>query len=132
MQRVMCKSKIHRATVTDANLEYEGSITIDDDLLRAADIREFERVQVANVNNGARFETYAMRGDAGSGQVVLNGAAARLVQPGDRVIIISYASYSEEELVDFEPRLVFVDATNRIRSPTVVVAGRERLRVEGA
>ncbi len=132
MHRVMCKSKIHRATVTDANLEYEGSITLDDELMRAADLREFERVQVVNVNNGARFETYAMRGDPGSGEVVLNGAAARLAQPGDRVIIISYASYSEEELTDFEPRLVFVDGSNRIRPLGATVVSRERLRVEGA
>lgn len=113
MQRVMCKSKIHRATVTGANLEYEGSITIDALLMEAADILEYEQVQVVNINNGARFETYAMRGEPGSGEIVLNGAAARLAHPGDRVIIISYARYEDSELEDFEPRLVFVDAMNR-------------------
>jgi aspartate 1-decarboxylase len=114
MQRVMCKSKVHRATVTDANLNYEGSITLDALLLEAADIREYERVQVVNINNGERFETYAMVGAPGSGAVVLNGAAARLVQPGDKVIIISYASYDDAELADYRPRLVFVDEANRI------------------
>jgi aspartate 1-decarboxylase len=114
MNRTMCKSKIHRATVTDANLNYEGSITVDADLLDAADIREYEQVHVVNVNNGARFETYAIRGDAGSGAVVLNGAAARLAQPGDTVIIISYGAFEEAELADFSPLLVFVDRENRI------------------
>ncbi len=114
MQRLMCKSKIHRATVTDADLNYEGSITLDALLLEAADIREYEQVHVVNINNGARFETYAMVGAPGSGAVVLNGAAARLVQPGDRVIVISYAGYDDAELVDFQPRLVFVDEANRI------------------
>jgi aspartate 1-decarboxylase len=121
MQRVMCKSKIHRATVTGADLNYEGSITIDALLMEAADIVEYERVQVVNINNGARFETYAMRGEPGSGAIVLNGAAARLAHPGDQVIIISYATYEASELEDFEPRLVFVDAQNRQisqRAPT--------------
>ncbi len=113
MQRVMCKSKIHRATVTGADLNYEGSITIDARLMEAADILEYEQVQVVDIDNGARFETYAIRGEPGSGAVVLNGAAARLVQPGDRVIIISYARYDASELDGFEPRLVFVDAENR-------------------
>lgn len=122
MQRTMCKSKVHRATVTDANLSYEGSITLDTRLMEAADIREFERVQVVDLNNGARFETYAIAGEAGSGDVVLNGAAARLVQPGDKVIIISYAAYDEAELADFQPRLVFVDEGNRIVTGTSVPA----------
>lgn len=113
----MCKSKIHRATVTDANLEYEGSITLDPLLMEAADLREYERVQVLNLQNGARFETYTIRGRPGEGEVILNGPAARLVQSGDRVIIISYADYSEAELEEFEPRLVFVDEANRIRRP---------------
>lgn len=115
MKRIMCKSKIHRATVTDANLDYEGSITIDSVLLDAADIHEYEQVHVVNIANGARFETYAMRAPAGSGDIVLNGAAARLVQPGDAVIIFSYATYEAEELQDFAPTFVFVDAENRIR-----------------
>lgn len=113
MQRVMCKSKIHRATVTDANLQYEGSITIDAQLLACANIREFERVQVVNINNGARFETYTIRGEPGSGDVVLNGAAARLAQPGDKVIIISYATYEDAELENYQPAIVFVDERNR-------------------
>lgn len=116
MRRVMCKSKIHRATVTGADVEYEGSITLDPELLEAADIREYERVQVVSLDSGARLETYTMAGDRGSGGVVLNGAAARLVQPGDRVIIISYATYDEAELEDHEPRIVFVDEANRIVS----------------
>jgi aspartate 1-decarboxylase len=114
MKRIMCKSKIHRATVTDANLNYEGSISVDPTLLEAADILEYEQVHVVNIANGARFETYAMRGREGSGEVVINGAAARLVQPGDMVIIFSYASYEAAELEDFEPTFVFVDADNRI------------------
>jgi aspartate 1-decarboxylase len=114
MKRMMCKSKIHRATVTGADLNYEGSITVDAELLDAADIREYEQVHVVNVNNGARFETYAIRGAPASGDVVLNGAAARLVQRGDTVIIISYASYDEAELATFAPKLVFVDGENRI------------------
>jgi len=114
MQRIMCKSKIHRATVTDANLAYEGSISLDALLLEAADIREYEQVQVVNLNNGARFETYTMAAPPGSGAVVLNGAAARLVQPGDKVIIMSYAVYEEAELAGYRPRLVFVDERNHI------------------
>ncbi|MBR9988384.1 MAG: aspartate 1-decarboxylase [Gemmatimonadetes bacterium] len=116
MKRIMCKSKIHRATVTDSNLNYEGSITIDSTLLDAADIREYEQVHVVNIANGARFETYAMRAPANSRDVVINGAAARLVQPGDAVIIFSYASYDESELEVFEPIFIFVDAENRIAS----------------
>jgi aspartate 1-decarboxylase len=130
MRRTLCKSKIHRATVTDANLAYEGSITLDPVLMDAADLLEYEQVHVVDINNGARFETYVIRGAAGSGDVVLNGAAARLVQPGDKVIIMSYASYEAAELEGFEPRIVFVDDENRI----VDRAGRERaqhqLRVE--
>jgi aspartate 1-decarboxylase len=114
MKRIRCKSKIHRATVTDSNLNYEGSITIDGALLDAADIRAYEQVHVVNIANGARFETYAIRAAAGSGDVVINGAAARLVQPGDAVIIFSYATYEEAELESFEPIFVFVDADNRI------------------
>jgi aspartate 1-decarboxylase len=115
MRRTLCKSKIHRATVTDANLEYEGSITLDPVLMEAADIVEYERVQVVDINNGARLETYVIRGQPGRGEVVLNGAAARLVQVGDRVIIMSYAAYDEDELEGFMPRVVLVDEANRIR-----------------
>jgi len=113
MRRTLCKSKIHRAVVTDADLNYEGSITIDPDLLDAADIRDYEQVHVVNVNNGARFETYAIPGRRGSGDIVVNGAAARLVQKGDLAIIMSFASYDESELKAFEPRVVFVDERNR-------------------
>jgi aspartate 1-decarboxylase len=115
MRRTLCKSKIHRATVTDANLEYEGSITLDPVLMEAADIVEYERVQVVDINNGARLETYVIRGRPGGGEVVLNGAAARLVQVGDRVIIMSYAAYDEAEIEGFVPRVVLVDEKNRIR-----------------
>ena len=116
MRRTMCKSKIHRATVMDANLNYEGSITIDPILMEAADLLPYEQVQVVDIDNGARFETYTIVGKRGSGDVTLNGAAARLVQPGDKVIIISYAAYDEAELATFQPTLVFVDGSNRIVS----------------
>jgi aspartate 1-decarboxylase len=108
----MMKSKIHRATVTDANLNYVGSISIDPALLEAADILEWEQVTVVDIDNGARFETYAILG--GPGQVCLNGAAARLVHPGDKIIIITYADYEQSELDRFEPRVVHVDRANRI------------------
>ncbi len=114
MLRTMCKSKIHRATVTDANLNYVGSITIDAELMEKADILPYEKVQVVNNNNGARLETYVITGERGRGDICLNGAAARLVQPGDTVIIISYAQYSREELVNFQPKIVFVNEENRV------------------
>src|SRR5947209_10549515 len=98
MQRTMLKSKIHRATVTGSDLHYVGSITIDPDLLEAADIREFEQVAVVDVDNGARFETYTISGDRGSGAIQVNGAAARLVHNGDTIIVISYAAYGPDEL----------------------------------
>ncbi|NLM51331.1 MAG: aspartate 1-decarboxylase [Firmicutes bacterium] len=114
MLREMCKAKIHRATVTDANLHYEGSITIDEELLVAADILPYEKVQIVNINNGARFETYVIKGKRGSGTICLNGAAARLVQPGDLIIIISYALVEEEKIEKFKPKIIYVDANNRI------------------
>jgi aspartate 1-decarboxylase len=113
VRRRMLKSKIHRAVVTDANLHYVGSITIDPDLLAAADILEHEQVAVVDIDNGARFETYAIAGRPGSGDMCLNGAAARLVSPGDRVIVISYADYDRGELEHHEPVVVHVDAANR-------------------
>ena len=113
MTRTMMKSKIHRATVTDANLNYAGSITLDEDLMRRADILPYEQVHVLDLNNGARFETYAIPGPAGHGDVCLNGAAARLVQPGDLVIVITYATYSGAELRDYAPKVVLVDELNR-------------------
>jgi aspartate 1-decarboxylase len=112
MNRRMLKSKIHRATVTDANLNYVGSISIDPVLMEAADILEYEQVHVVDVNNGARFETYAMRG--GHGEVCLNGAAARLVQPGDLVIVFTYGDLTDDELASYAPRIVHVDEKNRI------------------
>jgi aspartate 1-decarboxylase len=110
MRRRMMKSKIHRATVTDANLNYVGSISLDTVLMELADIREWEQVAVLDIDNGARFETYAIPG--GSGEVCLNGAAARLVHPGDKVIIITYADYEDSELDGFQPVIVHVDASN--------------------
>ncbi|MBM2832070.1 MAG: aspartate 1-decarboxylase [Dehalococcoidia bacterium] len=112
--RMMLKSKIHRARVTDVNLEYEGSITIDGELLQAADILPYEQVQVVNVNNGARFETYAIEGDKGSGVIAVNGAAARLVAKADTVIIFSYHPMPDEEARQHHPKLVYVDKENRL------------------
>lgn len=114
MWRTMAKSKIHRATVTDANLNYVGSITIDKELMAAADILPYEQVQVVNVNNGTRFETYAIEGESGSGTICINGAAARLAAPGDLVIIISYAQYDADELKGFAPKVIHVDGQNRM------------------
>lgn len=112
MRRRMMKSKIHRATVTDANLDYVGSISLDPYLMELADIREWEQVAVLDIDNGARFETYAIVG--GPGEVCLNGAAARLVHRGDKVIVITYAEYEDAELEDFAPRIVHVDARNAV------------------
>jgi aspartate 1-decarboxylase len=115
LQRVMLKSKVHRATVTDSDLHYVGSITIDPDLLEAADVLEHEQVHVVDIDNGARFETYTIAGDRGSGEVKVNGAAARLVHRGDTIIVISYGQYDEAELDHYEPRVVHVRAgTNQI------------------
>lgn len=108
------KSKIHRATVTEANLNYMGSITIDEILLKAADILPGEKVQVVNNNNGNRLETYVIAGEAGSGVICLNGAAARLVQPGDTVIIITYAMMTREEVLAHQPRVVMVNEKNQM------------------
>ncbi|HPO50938.1 MAG TPA: aspartate 1-decarboxylase [Spirochaetota bacterium] len=110
----MMKSKIHRATVTEAVLEYEGSITIDEDLLDAADMLPFEKVQVLDVNNGVRIETYIIKGERGSGIICLNGPAARLFYVGDEVIVIAYATMTEEEAKKFQPKIVFVDKNNKI------------------
>jgi aspartate 1-decarboxylase len=114
LQRTMMKSKIHRATVTDCDLHYVGSITIDPELLEAADIREYEQVAVVDINNGARFETYTIPGEPGSGDMKLNGAAARLVQRGDTIIVISYAGYDQEELDHYRPRVVHVGERNQV------------------
>jgi aspartate 1-decarboxylase len=112
MHRRMMKSKIHRATVTSANLHYVGSVSIDTELLALADILPYEQVTVLDIDNGARFETYAIEG--GQGEICLNGAAARLVTPGDRVILLTYADYSAEELEQYAPRVVHVDRSNRV------------------
>jgi aspartate 1-decarboxylase len=114
MQRTMLKSKIHRATVTGCDLHYVGSLTIDPELLEAADIREFEQVAVVDIDNGARFETYTIAGVPGSGEMKVNGAAARLVHGGDTIIVISYAGYDPDELENYIPRVVHVGARNQI------------------
>ena len=115
MFRIMLKSKIHRATVTGADLNYEGSITIDKDLLEKADIKPYEQVQIYNISNGERFETYVIEGDRGSGEICLNGAAARLVHKGDLIIIASYVMVPEEKAKGFKPKYVFVDEYNRAK-----------------
>ncbi|GAA3003661.1 aspartate 1-decarboxylase [Streptosporangium longisporum] len=114
MQRIMLKSKIHRATVTEANLHYIGSVTIDPDLMEAADLLVGEQVHIVDINNGSRLETYVIEGERGSGMICINGAAARLVAPGDLVIIIGYMTVSDQEARELEPRVVFVDERNRI------------------
>jgi aspartate 1-decarboxylase len=114
MRRTMMKSKIHRATVTEADLNYVGSVTLDRDLMDAADLLDHEKVQIVDVDNGARLETYVIPGERGSGTVCLNGAAARLVHPGDTVIVISYAEVEDAEARRWDPTVVFVDADNRI------------------
>ena len=114
MRRTMLKSKLHRATVTGADLHYVGSITIDPELLGAGDILEHELVHVLDIDNGARFETYAIAGEPGSGEVTVNGAAARLVHTGDKVIVVSYAEYDEDELDERDPRVVHLADDNRI------------------
>ncbi len=114
MNRTMLKSKIHRATVTAADLHYVGSLTVDPDLLEAADILENEKIHVVNVDNGARFETYTIAGRRGSGELQVNGAAARLAHQGDTVIVISYGDYSRADLESYAPRVVHVDLENRI------------------
>ncbi|MBH5317920.1 aspartate 1-decarboxylase [Paenibacillus sp. GSMTC-2017] len=113
MFRTMMKSKLHRATVTEANLNYVGSITIDEDLMDAADLLENEKVQIVNNNNGARLETYVITGERGSGVICLNGAAARLVQPGDQVIIISYSMLTNEEAKTHKPIITILDNNNK-------------------
>lgn len=107
-------SKIHRATVTDANLEYVGSITIDESLMNAAKLREWQKVEILNINNGERFQTYVIKGEADSGVICLNGAAARKAQKGDKVIIVSYGQFEQKELEDFKPTVVIVDDNNKI------------------
>jgi aspartate 1-decarboxylase len=126
MQRIMLKAKLHRVRVTHSELHYEGSCAIDDDLLDAADIREYQQIDIYNVTNGERFTTYAIRAQRGSGVISVNGAAAHKAAPGDILIIASYAMYSELELQKFHPQLVYVDEHNRM------VARREEIPVQAA
>lgn len=126
MQRLMLKSKLHRVTVTHSELHYEGSCAIDENLLEAADIREYQQIDIYNVSNGERFTTYAIRAQRGSGIISVNGAAAHKANPGDLVIIATYAMYNELELQKFQPELVYVDADNRI------VDQRRRIPVQAA
>jgi len=121
MLRDMFKSKIHRATVTDADLHYEGSIGIDEDLMDAAGIREYEKVDIWNITNGARFHTYTIRGRRGSGEICLNGAAARHVQVGDMVIIATFAMMDEKDLENYKPTVIQVDAQNKIVNKSEVL-----------
>lgn len=114
MQIILLKSKIHRATVTQADLDYVGSITIDSDLLRESGIQEYEKVEIADITNGNRLETYAIAGEAGSGIICLNGAAAKLVDPGDKIIIMAYANMTPEEAKSHKPTVIFVDDNNAI------------------
>jgi L-aspartate-alpha-decarboxylase len=118
----MLKSKIHRARVTQVNLDYEGSITIDGFLMEASDILPFERVEVLNINNGARFSTYAIEGEANSGMIGLNGAAARLVAKGDIIIILSYCQVPDNEAAGMTPTLIYVDNKNRIKEPLPIIS----------
>ncbi len=128
MDRKMLKSKIHRATVTGADLHYEGSITIDLDLMEAADIIPYEAVSIWDVDNGSRFETYAIEGERGSGVICINGAAARMVAPKDLVIIASFVTMENEKALRHEPKLVFVDEKNRILPTRKEVAGQGALK----
>jgi aspartate 1-decarboxylase len=116
LQRIMCKSKIHRARVTDANLHYAGSLTIDKELIKAAGLVPYEQIHVVNINNGSRAETYVIEGPANSGMVCANGALARLVHKDDVIIIISYALYDDKELANYQPIVVQVDQHNKILS----------------
>ncbi len=126
MQRIMLKAKLHRVHVTHAELHYEGSCAIDDDLLDAADIREYQQIDIYNITNGERITTYAIRAQRGSGVISVNGAAAHKANPGDILIIASYAIYSELELQKYHPQLVYVDEHNRI------IAQREQIPVQAA
>ncbi|MCC6866786.1 MAG: aspartate 1-decarboxylase [Ignavibacteria bacterium] len=115
MERIMCKSKLHRAVVTQAELYYEGSVTIDADLMDAADIMPYEKIQVVNINNGSRFESYAIEGKRRSGVICINGAAARNAAVGDHIIIITYGNFKEEELKTFKPTIILLDKDNKVK-----------------
>ncbi len=122
--RTMLKSKIHQALVTETNIDYEGSVTIDTALMEEADLLPYEQVQVLDLNNGARFETYAIPGERGSGVICINGAAARLVSKGDKVIILSYCNVPEQEARNLSPKFVYVDSNNEIIRRTVTALRR--------
>ena len=126
MQRIMLKAKLHRVHVTHSELDYEGSCAIDDDLLEAADIREYQQIDILNITNGERLTTYAIRAQRGSGIISVNGAAAHKAKPGDIIIIASYAMYNEIELQKYHPHLVYVDEHNRI------IAQRDQIPVQAA
>jgi len=132
MQRQMCKAKLHGVTVTESNLNYVGSITIDRDLLEAADLIPYEWLHIVNVSTGDRFETYAIEGPRGSGVIGLNGATARRGLQGDKLIVMSYALFSPAELVDFKPRLVFVDSHNHILRLDETEAAQETFHTRGS
>ncbi|MBI5886355.1 MAG: aspartate 1-decarboxylase [Deltaproteobacteria bacterium] len=123
MQRIMLKSKIHRATVTDANIDYEGSVAIDEALMEAAGIYPFEQVQIYDINNGSRLTTYAIKGERGSGVISVNGAAAHLARKGDLVIIASYSTLDEAEAASHNPILVYVDKANAVKKISSELAG---------
>ncbi len=122
MLRSVCKSKVHRATVTEANVEYAGSLTLDADLMKAADLVPYEQVHVVDVDNGARLVTYCIEGPPGSGTVCINGAAARLISVGDKIIIISYAQMDSDELDGFSPKIVLVDQQNHVQQVTALAS----------
>lgn len=124
MRREMLRAKIHRATVTATDIEYEGSLTLDRDLMDAADLKPFERIDVYNIANGERFSTYVIPGDAGSGELCVNGAAARLASPGDKVILAAYGLYEESELAAHRPAIILVSQKNQVRSPEPQTASR--------
>jgi len=123
MKRILLKSKIHQATVTDANLQYNGSVSIDEELMEAADLVEYEQVQIYDITNGARLTTYVIRGEPGSGAIGINGAAAHLVRPGDRVIIANYAEYDEQEVSRHRAKILVLDEKNRPLEPAPAVPG---------
>ncbi len=123
MRRNLLKSKLHRATVTDANLDYDGSVTIDETLVEAAQLVPYEQVDIYDITNGHRLTTYVILGEPGSGAIEINGAAAHLIHPGDLVIIASYASFEEEELPGYEPTVILLDAENRIRATKSTLDG---------
>lgn len=127
MERQMLRAKIHRITVTERDVEYDGSLTLDPELMRAAELLAFERIDVYDVTNGNRFSTYVIEGRPGSGECCVNGAAARLVERGDRLILAAYASYTEDEAARHEPRIVLVDRENRIKRQSASEAAGSRV-----